>query len=211
MTMRERINSGKLFTDMCEGMPAERDECKRRMAEFNATTPDTMDRRMALMKETFHLEGDCWIEPPIYFCYGTHITFGAGCYVNCNCSFVDDGKVIIGKNVLFGPTVSVATVGHPLDPEIRRKGYMYAAPVVIGDDCWIGAGAVICPGVTIGKGCVIGAGSIVVKDIPDYSIAVGNPCHVLRKVDERDKKYYFRGQEITAEDLAEEAELAKNP
>lgn len=136
---------------------------------------------------------------------GTNIEIGEGTYINFNCNFVDDTKIIIGKDVLFGPAVTMATVGHPINPNYR--GYLYADPVKIGDNCWIGAGSVICPGVTIGENSVIGAGSVVTKDIPSNSVAVGNPYKVLRSINENDMKYYYKDKEITQEDLDEEARL----
>lgn len=207
MTMRERIMSGKLFTDMCEGMPEERLAAKKRMKAFNDSEPDGFAKRAKLMEEMLGSGKGCWIEPPFYFCYGTHIHIGEGCYLNMNCNFIDDGMISIGKKVMFGPSVTIATVGHPINPELRE--YMYAVPVTIGDNCWIGAGAVICPGVTIGENTVIGAGSVVTSDIPANSVAVGNPCKVLRQIDERDKKYYYKDREISNDDLAEEARLRK--
>jgi galactoside O-acetyltransferase len=205
MTMRERIAAGKLFTDYCEGLPEDRIQAKRRMFAFNATGPDALEERVQLMQEIFGKKTKAWIEPPFYFCYGTNIEIGEGTYINFNCNFVDDTKIIIGKDVLFGPAVTIATVGHPINPNYR--GYMYADPVEIGDNCWIGAGSIICPGVTIGDNCVIGAGSIVTKDIPANSVAVGNPCKVLRSINEHDMKYYYKDREITQEDLDEEAGL----
>lgn len=205
MTMRERIATGKLFTDYVEGLPEDRKQAKRRMIAFNATGPDTLEERFRLQAEIFGRETKAWIEPPFYFCYGRNIDIGDSCYINFNCNFVDDGKIRIGHKVMFGPGVTIATVGHPINPEYRE--YMYTDPVTIEDNCWIGAGAIICPGVTIGANCVIGAGSVVVKDIPANSVAVGNPCKVLRTINEDDLKYYYKGREITAEDLAEEARL----
>ncbi len=205
MTMRERIASGKLFTDCCEGLPEDRQNAKRRMFAFNATGPDELEKRMRLMAEIFGRTTSAWIEPPFYFCYGTNIELGEGSYLNFSCNFVDDGKIVIGKRVMFGPNVTIATVGHPIHPDYRE--YMYCGNVLIGGDCWIGAGSVICPGVTIGSRSVIGAGSVVTKDIPSDCVAVGNPCKMLRAIDERDLKYYYKDREITAEDLAEEASL----
>ncbi len=106
---------------------------------------------------------------------------------------------------MFGPAVTIATVGHPINPKYR--GYMYADPVTIANNCWIGAGAIICPGVTIGENSVIGAGSVVTKDIPAHSVAVGNPCRVLRTINEHDMKHYYKDREITQVDLDEEADL----
>lgn len=205
MTMRERMEQGKLFTDMCEGLPEERLAAKRRMKRLNDSDPGDVSRRMELMEEIFGEPVEAWIEPPFYFCYGRHIRLGKGAYINVNCSFIDDGRINVGRSALFGPAVTVATVGHPIDPSMRE--YMYCADVTIGDNCWIGANSVICPGVTIGENTVIGAGSVVTKDIPANVVAAGNPCAVVRRIDERDKKYYFREREIAAEDLAEEKSL----
>lgn len=208
MNMHERIMAGKLFTDMCEGLPEERDEAKKRMIAFNLTTPDTLDERLRIQKDMLHeSSGEAWIEPPFYFCYGRHIILGEGTYVNFNCNFVDDGMITVGKNVLFGPAVTIATVGHPLRPDMRE--YMYTDPVTICDNVWIGENVTICPGVTIGENSVIGAGSVVVKDIPANVVAVGNPCRVLREIGEKDMEYYYRDRKIDPEDLKEEAKLRK--
>jgi len=203
MSMRDRIAEGKLFTDYCEGLPEDRAAAKRLMKAFNLTGPDEIAERKELQAAIFGKETESWIEPPFYFCYGKNIILGEGCYINFNCGFVDDGKIIIGNKVMFGPSVTIATVGHPLNPDYRE--YMYAAPVTIGDNCWIGAAVVILPGVSIGKNSVIGAGSIVTHSIPSDTIAVGNPCRVVRKLNEKDMNYYFKDREITLEDLKEEA------
>lgn len=202
MTMHERIMQGKLFTDMCEGMPAERLKAKKLMKRFNDSEPDDTEGRAKLMGEIFEKPCDSWIEPPFYFCYGTHISIGKGCYINVNCSFIDDGKITIGNAVMFGPAVTIATVGHPINPAMRE--YMYCDHVTIGDNCWIGANSVICPGVTIGENTVIGAGSVVTKDIPANCVAAGNPCKVIREINENDLKYYYRDRPIDEADLEEE-------
>lgn len=208
MTMRERIHSGKLFTDGCEGLPQERLAAKKRMKAFNETGPEEQDERIRLIQEIFGQEVRAWIEPPFYFCYGRNISVGDGCYINMNCNFVDDGYIRIGKRVMFGPAVTIATVGHPIHPKYRE--YMYTDPVTIGDNCWIGANVTICPGVSIGENCVIGAGSVVVHDIPADSVAVGNPCRVLRSINEQDEIYYYKDRKIEADDLAKEAQLREN-
>lgn len=208
MTMRERIMSGKLFTDECEGLPEERTAAKKRMKAFNDSSPENPAKRTEMLKEMLGKSGNVWIEPPFYFCYGTHIYIGEGSYINFNCNFIDDGFITIGKRVMFGAAVTIATVGHPICPDLRE--YMYTAPVTIEDNCWIGANVTICPGVTVGKNSVIGAGSVVIHDIPENSVAAGNPCKVIRQIDERDSRYYFKDRKIAQADLAEEAELRKN-
>lgn len=194
MTMRERIAAGKLFTDYCEGLPEDRLRCKKAMKAFNDSESDDVQTRLRLMQELFGKEVKAWIEPPFYCCYGMNIALGEGTYINMNCSFIDDGNITIGKAVMFGANVVIATVGHPIRPDMRQ--YMYAAPVVIGDNCWIGANVTICPGVSIGENTVIGAGSVVTKDIPANVVAVGNPCRVLRAIDERDEVYYYKDKKF---------------
>lgn len=201
MDMRKRIENGELFLDNCQGLDQERSLAKTRMVEFNQSLPDEIDLRQALKKEIFGKPTNSWIEPPFYFCYGKNIKLGNQCYINFNCNFIDDGKILIGDKVMFGANVTIATVGHPIFPEYRK--FMYAESVTIHDNCWIGAGVVITPGVTIGENTVIGAGSIVTKDIPANSIAFGNPCKVVREIDENDKKFYRKNRPIILSELAE--------
>lgn len=203
MTMRERMAAGQLFTDNCDGLAEDRQNAKRRMKAFNETGPDEIQTRIQLMHEMFGKETKAWIEPPFYFCYGYNIEIGEKSYVNFNCQFVDDGKITIGKKVMFGPGVTIATVGHPINPNYRE--YMYTDAVIIEDNCWIGEGVVICPGVIIGENTVIRAGSVVTKSIPANCVAVGNPCRVLREINEQDLKYYYKNREITVKDLEGEA------
>lgn len=202
MTMRERITAGKLFTDYCEGLPEDRLQCKKTMAAFNRSDPDDTKERFRLMCELFGKETKAWIEPPFFCCYGTNISLGDGVYINMNCSFIDDGKINIGNRVMFGPGVAIATVGHPIKPDMR--GYMYTDSVNIGDNCWIGANVTICPGVTIGENTVIGAGSVVTKDIPANVVAVGNPCRVMREIDEHDDIYYYKDRKFADSGIEED-------
>lgn len=130
---------------------------------------------------------------PLFYCdYGSNIFIGNNFYSNYNLVILDCGKVTIGNNVMIAPSVEIYAVGHPIDGEMRRRGLEYCAPVVIGNDVWIGGRSVINPGVTIGNNVVIGSGSVVTHDIEDGVVAAGNPCKVIRKIDERDKKYYFK-------------------
>lgn len=205
MTMHERIMKGLLFTDMCEGMPEERLQAKKLMKHLNDLEPDDFEGRVKLINAILKEDTQAWIEPPFYFCYGKHISIGKGSYINVNCNFIDDGEIIIGEKVMFGPAVTIATVGHPINPELRE--YMYTAPVRIENNVWVGANVTICPGVTVGENSVIGAGSVVIHDVPANCIAAGNPCRVIREINEHDKEFYFRDRRISAEDLEEERKL----
>lgn len=133
-----------------------------------------------------------YMEPPFRCEYGNHIEIGDDFYANTNCVIIDVGRVKIGNNVMFGPNVSIITAGHPVHPVARNSAYEYGIPVTIGNSVWIGAGAIVLPGVSIGDNTVIGAGSVVTKDIPPNTIAVGNPCRVLREITDDDINYYFK-------------------
>ena len=145
--------------------------------------------------------GGAFLQSGVHAPEGHHVHFGNNVYANFNLTMVDDTHIYVGDCTMFGPNVTVATAGHPIDPELREKGYQYNMPVKIGRNCWIGAGAVIVPGITIGDNVVIGAGSVVTKDIPSNVVAVGNPCRVLREIGEHDKEYYFKDRKIDYNDL----------
>ena len=139
----------------------------------------------------------CYIELPFHANWGgAHVHFGKYIYANFNLTMVDDTHIYVGDYTMFGPNVTVATAGHPILPELREKAYQYNIPVHIGRNCWLGAGVLIMPGITIGDNVVIGAGSVVTKDIPSNVVAVGNPCRILREVNEHDKKFYFKDRQI---------------
>jgi maltose O-acetyltransferase len=155
---------------------------------FNRTTETQLARRRELLVRLFgrigpHME----VEPPFYCDYGCNIHAGDNLYVNFGCVILDCNEVHIGRNVFFGPYVQVYAAHHPLEPEVRNNGLELASPVRIGNDVWLGGGVIVCPGVTIGDGVTIGAGSVVTKDIPANVIAAGNPCRVIRRVDEAAK------------------------
>jgi len=200
MTIIERMASCQLFSDDDEHYPEEavelsiaRQQAKALCWEINRLHPKDVEGREKLLAQLFGSIGkNVWLEPPVYMSYGTNTTLGDGVYVNFGLTVIDDYKVTIGNYVLFGPNVTIAVTNHPIHPDRRREGGMFALPVVIEDDVWIGANAVIVPGVTIGKGSVIGAGSVVTKDIPSNVIAVGNPCEVLRAITEHDREYYYK-------------------
>lgn len=139
---------------------------------------------------------NAWIEPPVYFSYGSNIHIGRNFYANFNLTIVDDYTVTIGDNVLIAPNVTLSVTGHPVHHELRKNGEMYSFPITIGNNVWIGSHVVINPGVTIGDNSVIGAGSIVTKDIPPNVVAAGVPCRVIREINDRDKQYYFKDYKV---------------
>ena len=191
MTQDERMAKGYLWYDTGAYFE-EQARAKDLMYEFNHSRPSEEEKRRALQKEMFGSIGDhCIIQQPVTIMRGKTVRIGDYCYFNSNTFFVDDYDITIGDWVLFGPNVTIATTGHPIDPELRATGAMYSFPVRIGNGVWIGSNTVIMPGITIGDNAVIGAGSVVTKDIPANVVAFGNPCHVRRPITERDKKYYF--------------------
>lgn len=203
MTEKEKMHNGKLYLPGDEEIMREQTLCLEKLYDFNATRPLEYEKRMTLLKDMFAEIGDnCYIEPPLHTNWGGHhVHFGSNIYANFNLTLVDDTHIYVGDRTMFGPNVTIATAGHPILPELRAKGYQYNAPVRIGQNCWIGAGVIIVPGITIGDNVVIGAGSIVTKDLPDNVVAVGNPCRILREVNEQDRKYYFKDKMISREDL----------
>ncbi len=203
MTQRERMDAGLLYDPMDPEIMAEQSACMELLYDYNATRPSEAEKRAALLKRMFGGIGeDCWIEPPLRANWaGKHIFLGDRVYANFNLTLVDDGNIRIGDGVMIGPNVTIATAGHPVLPELRQRGLQYNRDVHIGDNVWIGAGAMILPGVSIGKNSVIGAGSVVTRDIPENVVAVGNPCRVLRAVGERDRECFFRNDPIDWENL----------
>lgn len=148
---------------------------------FNLSLPAEIEKRREIVQQLFGAVGQGFeIRPPFYCDYGCHIYAQENLYINFDCVILDCNKVYLGRNVLLAPKVQIYTAYHPLDPEIRKSGLELAAPIAIGDDVWIGGGAIICPGVTIGSNTTIGAGSVVTKDIPANVVAAGNPCRVIR-------------------------------
>lgn len=198
MTNREKLHSGQIYYPSDDDIMKEQLQCLDKLYDFNMTRPLEQEKREAMLKEMFAEIGEgCYIEPPLRANWGgKHVHFGKMVYANFNLTMVDDTHIYVGDYTLIGPNVTIATAGHPIDPDLREKAYQFNRSVKIGKNCWIGAGAVILPGVTIGDNTVIGAGSIVTKDIPSGVVAVGNPCKVLRQIGEHDKEYYFKDCKI---------------
>jgi maltose O-acetyltransferase len=181
-TEKEKMLSGEPYLASDEVLVSERLKAKRLLHQLNVTEYVVSGNARSIIAELIpYAPASLYIEPPFHCDYGYNIVCGENVYFNVNCVVLDVMKVTIGSRVLFAPGVQIYTATHPLNYETRRT-VENAKPVTIGDDCWIGGGAIICPGVTIGNRCVIGAGSVVTKHIPDDTLAVGNPAKVVRKV-----------------------------
>ncbi len=193
-----RMEEGRLYQPMDESIFEHQKDCLEKLYNYNQTRPHELEKRSEMLKDMFAEVGeDCYIEPPFHANWGgLHVYFGKEVYANFNLTMVDDGNIYVGDNVMFAPNVTVATAGHPINPELRSQGLQYNADVHIGKNCWIGSGALIMPGVTIGENTVIGAGSVVTKDIPSNVVAFGNPCRVAREIGEHDKEFYFKDKRI---------------
>ena len=151
--------------------------------ELNTVDRSDFEKIEKIVKELLGKSEGAFINPPFYCDYGFNIEVGKNFYANYNCTILDVGKVTIGDNCMFAPNVAIYTAGHPIHPDSRNSMYEYGIQVSIGDNCWLGGNTIVCPGVKIGNNVVIGAGSVVTKDIPDWSIAAGNPCRVIRYFD----------------------------
>lgn len=179
---QEKMQAGELYAAFDPALLAARTRAKRLLHRLNVTEYLLTDAARQVLAELLpHAGENLYIEPPFHCDYGSNIYCGNNVYFNVNCVVLDAAMVSIGSNVLFGPGVQLYAATHPLDAVVRRTLEL-ARPIRIGDDCWLGGGAIVCPGVTIGAGCVIGAGSVVTKDVPAYSLAVGNPARVVRSI-----------------------------
>ena len=204
MTVYEKMKSGQLYYATDESLLSVQAQCLELQYEYNLTRPTESERRRELMEQMFAEVGEgTYIEPPLHANWaGRHVHLGKDVYFNFNVTLVDDNDIYIGDNTMIGPNVVIATAGHPVCPEIRRKGGQFNIPVHIGKNCWLGAGVIVLPGVTIGDNTVVGAGSVVTKDLPANVVAAGNPCRILREIGERDMEYYYRDLKISDCDLS---------
>ena len=183
-TEREKMLNGELYLATDRELTKMRLKARELLHGFNIQTqPKQMGMRIELMYCLFGSIGSNFtIEPPFYCDYGCHIVAGDNLYINYDCTILDCSMVYLGNNVLIAPKVQIYTAYHPTDPQVRLSGKELAAPVSIGNNVWLGGGAIVCPGVTIGDNVTIGAGSVVTKDIPNNVVAVGNPCRVIKTV-----------------------------
>lgn len=184
MSEKEKCLRGELYDANNDAeLIAERMKCKELCHKYNQLPPSEIGRREEIIARLFGKTGSRFlIEQPFFCDYGYHIEIGENFYANVNCVVLDEAKVTFGDNVFIAPNCGFYTAGHPFDVEQRNCGLEYARPITVGNNVWIGAQVCVLPGVTIGDDCVIGAGSVVCRDIPAGSLAVGNPCRVIRKI-----------------------------
>lgn len=184
MTEKEKMLAGEVY-DACDAhLLEELNACKDQLQVYNNLRPTDLEKRREMLKEILGTCDDAvFINQPFYCDYGKHIHVGKRFFANFHFTVLDEALVTIGDDVFIGPNVSIYTACHSTDPVARNTRQEWAMPVKIGDNCWIGGSVTILPGVCIGDGCTIGAGSVVTHDIPAYTVAVGNPCRVIKHLD----------------------------
>ncbi len=201
MNQKERMLAGLPYKAWLDGLKEERLACQKKIYDFNLLPPGQEEKSASIIQSIVGKIGkEFQILPPFHCDYGYNIEIGDYFFSNYNLIILDVGKVTIGNYVFIAPNVSIYTAGHPIHSASRDSGYEYGIPVTIKDHVWIGGNVTILPGVAIGNHVVIGAGSVVTKDIPDWSVAAGNPCKVIRKITDEDKKYYYKKQEFDVDD-----------
>lgn len=198
MDMQERRDKQLAYV-ADEAVMEEMRKCRVILQKLNFIDRSDFQGIARIIKELLGKSDHAWINPPFYCDYGSHIEVGKNFFANYNCTIIDVAKVRIGDNCQMAPNVAIYTAGHPVYPTTRNSAFEYGKEVTIGDNVWLGGNTVVCPGVNIGNNVVIGAGSVVTKDIPDWSIAAGNPCRVIRKITEDDRRKLFHNEEIDEE------------
>ena len=177
----------------------EQKKCRKILQKLNFMDRSDFEGIAEVVKTLLGSSEGAFINPPFYCDYGSHIEVGKNFFANYNCTIIDVAKVKIGDNCQMAPNVAIYTAGHPIYPSTRNSAYEYGKAITIGDNVWIGGSTVICPGVTIGSNVVIGAGSVVTREIPDWSVAAGNPCRVKKMITEEDKRKLYKDEEIDQE------------
>ncbi len=170
--------------------------CRRLLQKLNFMDRSDFAGISEIVKELFGRSEGAFVNPPFYCDYGKHIEVGKNFFANYNCTLLDVAPIRIGDNCQMAPNVAIYTAGHPIHPVTRNSAYEYGKEVTVGDNVWFGGNTVVCPGVHIGNNVVIGAGSVVTKDIPDWCIAAGNSCKVIKKITDDDRRKLFRDEEI---------------
>ncbi len=184
-TEKEKMLAGELYNALDTQLTEERMQARLLLKELNDIREDEVEKRNQILQVLLpYAETGLWLQPPFYCDYGTNIKLGKNVFFNFNCVVLDVALVTIGSRTLFGPNVQIYTATHPINYKERASGLEYAKSISIGNDVWVGGSVVICPGVTIGDRSVIGAGSVVTRDIPADVFAAGNPCKVIRKLEQ---------------------------
>jgi len=179
LSEKQKMLAGQLYHAGCPELQAEQIANKHWMQRYNSSFELLNDARHGLLAAHFGQAGEgTVIRPPFYCDYGYNISIGRNTFINFNCVILDVLPVRIGDDCQIGPAVQIYTADHPLDPELRRTGLESGRPVTIGNNVWIGGGAIILPGVTLGDNAVVGAGSVVTRDVPAGAVVVGNPARV---------------------------------
>lgn len=202
MNQIERRDAGLAYISD-DSVFEEQKKCRQILQKLNFIDHSDFAGISEIVKELFGKSEGAFVNPPFYCDYGSHIEVGKNFFANYNCTLLDVAKIKIGDNCMLAPNVAIYTAGHPVHPVSRNSAYEYGKEVTIGDNVWLGGNTIVCPGVHIGSNVVIGAGSVVTKDIPDWSIAAGNPCKVIRSITEDDKRLLFHNEEIDDEALAD--------
>jgi maltose O-acetyltransferase len=185
--MKARMLRGELYIADDPELAADHARAQRLLERYNATLHDERELRDRLLRELLGAVGQgVEVKPPFRCDYGSAIAIGARTFVNYACVMLDVAPIAIGESCQIGPGVQLLTPTHPIDPEPRRVGWEAAEPITLGDNVWLGGGAIVCPGVTIGADTVVGAGAVVTRDLPAGVVAAGVPARVLREIDERD-------------------------
>ena len=184
MTEKEKMLNGESYFAYDPELMQDHHHAKELCQQYNQITVSDTQEKSRVLKELFQADYAAHIEANFFCDYGYNIKLGKNFYANHNLIILDGAPVIIGDNVMIAPNVGIYTTGHPIDVAQRIAGIAFSHAITIGNNVWIGGGVNICPGVTIGDNCVIGAGALVTQDIPDNSIAVGNPCRVIKSINQ---------------------------
>lgn len=186
MTEKEKMLAGEIYDASHDAdLLHKRDVCQQLCQELNRTSPLEVEARLSLVKRLFgETKGIATVVSPFVCDYGWNVRVGENFFINAGGVMLDEAPITFGDNVFVGPQCGFYTAMHPLDALQRRAGLEYARPIWIGNDVWIGGHVTVLPGVSVGDGAVIGAGSVVTRDVPSRVVAVGNPCRVIRGVEE---------------------------
>lgn len=192
MTEKEKMLNGDFYDSRDKELLKMYHKARALIKAYNELDSELLEQRERMLSDLLEFKGkDIWIEAPFFCDYGENISIGDNTFVNTNCMFLDNNKIVIGKNGLIAPYVQIYTASHPVraserivEQNHKARYRTFTKPVTIGDNVWIGGNSIICPGVTIGNNVTIGAGSVVTKSIPDNVLAYGNPCEIKRHLAE---------------------------